>query len=652
MPPINLGILAHVDAGKTSLTERLLFEAGVVDHIGSVDDGTTRTDSMDLERRRGITIRAAVTSLQIGDVPVNILDTPGHPDFIAEVERSLHVLDAAVLVLSSVEGVQSQTVILWRALRRINVPTLLFINKIDRGGADANRVVEQIRRRLSPATVLLSRATGQGGSDASAEALPFDHPSVVETVADVDDALMQAWLDGQEIAPEHVHAAMRRAVPAGTLFPVFCGSAFTGAGMEDLQHAITTLLEPVNESGTDRSATVFSVDHDERGRRVWMRLWSGELAVRDTVPVSATKAERVTELRVPGPGGLAVARRAASGDIVAVRGLSTARIGHVIGNPPPRRLPKFPPATMVAALEPVDPTQRGALFTALSILGDEDPLIEPRLDDLDGSARIRIHGEVQKEVVVTVLEERFGVRTVFRDTSVICIERVLGSATAFEEMEKDGNPYLATLGLRLESDAPGSGITFHPGIERGNLPAAFISACEEGVRWALEQGLHGWAVTDCKVTMTASGYCPRQSHAHQSFNKAMSTVGADFRNLAPVVVMSCLEMARTQVCQPIERFELETPESTLRVLMSALGQLGATIESVTDSLGYTRLVGFIPSAHIAELAATLPNITGGEGVLTSQPDHYTPVQGDDVPTRPRSGTDPRERALWFQAMPR
>ncbi|MBT2408158.1 MULTISPECIES: translation factor GTPase family protein [unclassified Streptomyces] len=684
MPPINLGILAHVDAGKTSLTERLLFEAGVVDHIGSVDDGTTRTDSMDLERRRGITIRAAVTSLQIGDVPVNILDTPGHPDFIAEVERSLHVLDAAVLVLSSVEGVQPQTVILWRALRRMNVPTVLFINKIDRGGADADRVVEQIRRRLSPAALPLSRATGQGRAEARAEALPLDDASLVETVADVDDTVMEAWLEGEEIAPEQIRAAMRRAVPAGTLFPVLCGSAFTGAGIEDLQDAITSLLKPSEEHvsgfaegavagtaegaeedpeegyadestgrpGTARSATVFSVDHDARGRRVWMRLWGGELAIRDTIPVSATKAERVTELCIPGPGGLAVARRAFSGDIVAVRGLSTARIGHVIGTPPPRLPPKFPPATMVAALEPVDPTQRGALFTALSVLGDEDPLIEPRLDELDGSARIRIHGEVQKEVVVTVLEERFGVRTVFRDTSVICIERVLGSATAVEEMDKDGNPYLATLGLRLEAGETGSGITFHPGIERGNLPAAFISACEEGVRWALEQGLHGWPVTDCKVTMTASGYCPRQSHAHQSFNKAMSTVGADFRNLAPVVVMACLEKARTQVCQPIERFELETPEPTLRMLMKTLGRLGATTESVTDSLGYTRLVGFIPSARISELAATLPNITGGEGVLTNRPDHYSAFQGDEVPTRQRAGTDPRERALWFQAMPR
>ncbi|GAA0732680.1 TetM/TetW/TetO/TetS family tetracycline resistance ribosomal protection protein [Dactylosporangium roseum] len=650
--PINLGILAHVDAGKTSLTERLLYEAGVVDQIGSVDDGTTRTDSMDLERRRGITIRAAVTSLQIGDTAVNILDTPGHPDFIAEVERSLHVLDAAVLVLSSVEGVQPQTVILWRALRRINVPTLLFINKVDRGGADADRVVGQIHRRLSAAAVVLSRVVDQGRPEAEVEALPLDHPSVTESIAEADEVVMQAWIDDSEVDPERVEAALKRGVRQGDIFPVLFGSAVTGAGVTHLQEAITTLLPAAGQRSGATSATVFAVDHDDRGRRVWLRLWDGELAVRDMLRLASSKADRVTELRVSRPDGLAVARRARSGDIVAARGLSSARAGQVIGTPPPRRLPRFPPATMVAALEPVDPAQRGALFAALTVMGDEDPLIEPRLNEIDGTAEIRIHGEVQKEVVVAVLEERFGVRTFFHDTSVICIERVTGSATAIEEMDRDGNPYLATIGLSLEPGEPGSAVAFHPGIERGNLPASFITACEEGVRAALEQGLHGWAVTDCRVTMTASAYCPRQSHAHQSFNKAMSTVGADFRNLAPVVVMACLEKAGTEVCQPIERFELDSPDPTIQPLMSTLGRLGAITEFITGSSGYTRLTGFIPTARIAELASALPNVTGGEGVLTSRPDHYAPLHGEDFPVRPRAGVDPRDRALWFRSMPR
>ncbi len=191
--PLNLGIVAHVDAGKTSLTERLLFEAGVIDAPGSVDAGTTRTDSLDLERRRGITIRAAVTSFAIDEIAVNLVDTPGHPDFIAEVERSLGVLDAAVLVLSSVEGVQPQTVVIWRALQRIGVPTVLFVNKVDRSGADVAAVLEQVRRRLTPHVVELARVSGEGGRDAVVAGVPLTDESVVAGVAEADERVLARW---------------------------------------------------------------------------------------------------------------------------------------------------------------------------------------------------------------------------------------------------------------------------------------------------------------------------------------------------------------------------------------------------------------------------------------------------------------------------
>ena len=209
MPSLNLGILAHVDAGKTSLTERLLFEAGVLAEPGSVDAGTTRTDAMELERRRGITIRAAVTSFAIGDLTVNLLDTPGHPDFIAEVERSLAVLDAAVLVLSSVEGVQPQTVVIWRALRRIGVPTVLFLNKIDRAGADVARTLAQVRRRLTPHVVVLATAADEGRRAARVRAVGLDAASVVEAVADVDDRVLASWLAGRPVPARQVRRALR-----------------------------------------------------------------------------------------------------------------------------------------------------------------------------------------------------------------------------------------------------------------------------------------------------------------------------------------------------------------------------------------------------------------------------------------------------------
>ena len=263
MSTLNLGILAHVDAGKTTLTERLLFAAGVTDTLGSVDDGTTQTDSLELERRRGITIRAAVVAFTLGDLAVNLIDTPGHPDFIAEVDRSLAVLDGAVLVVSAVEGVQAQTVVLLRALQRLRVPTLLFVNKIDRGGADPDRVLAMIRDRLTDAVVPLA-----------------DRDAVLEALAERDDAVLTHLVDdgfAATAASVDLTSLLAGEVARGGLHPVLFGSARTGAGIPELMTAVRTLL-PAARGDHDGPASglVFKVERGPGGDRVaYVRLRAG-----------------------------------------------------------------------------------------------------------------------------------------------------------------------------------------------------------------------------------------------------------------------------------------------------------------------------------------------------------------------------------------
>ncbi len=651
LPYLNLGIVAHVDAGKTSLTERLLYDAGVIDAPGSVDAGTTRTDSMDLERRRGITIRAAVTSFDIADLAVNLVDTPGHPDFIAEVERSLTVLDAAVLVLSSVEGVQPQTVVIWRALQRVGVPTALFVNKVDRGGSDVAAVVAQVRRRLTPHVVQLARPVAEGARDADVVPIGPHDAAVVEAVADVDDGVLTRWLDGVTPSPGRMRAAIRRGTCDGTLTPLLCGSALTGVGVPLLRDLVHDLLPRARDHGGPVAGTVFAVDRDDRGRRAWLRLWAGEVRVRDRLRIAGTgRPVPVTELGVSEPGGVTARRAATAGQIVALRG-PHARIGDTLGRPPGRRAHRFPPATLQALVEPEDPTQRGALFAGLSELAEEDPLIDLRLDDVEGEAALSLHGEVQKEVVAALLEERFGVRARFSQTSTLCIERVVGTGSSLDLIGQRGNPYLAGIGLRIEAAPVGQGVAFSPGIERGNLPPAFIAATEEGVRNGLRQGLAGWEVTDCTVTMTASAYYPRQSRPHQKFDKSMSSVAGDFRHLAPVVLMAALREARTTVCHPVDRFELDLPEQAHGQLAALLGRLGAVVLEATGAGAYTRLVGELPSARVPDLAARLPDLTGGEGVLVTRFDHHAPVPGQP-PTRRRRRPDAADRDEWFRDVPR
>lgn len=587
MALLNLGIVAHVDAGRTSLTERLLYEAGAVSEPGSVDAGTTRTDSMELERRRGITIRAAVTSITIGDLSINLLDTPGHPDFIAEVERSLAVLDAAVLVVSSVEGVQPQTVAIWRALRRIGVPTVFFFNKVDRGGADVDRATAQVRQRLGARPVLLTTVTGQGSREARVRPVNLDAEPVV---AEVDDAVAARWLTDRPVRVRDVRRALRRAVRNGELIPAVCGSAITGAGVRRLCDVLADLLPYGEARDGPPAGTVFAVDRDGHGRRVWLRLWSGRLRVRDRVQLAGGRPGPVTEIAVIEPAGVLVRRSVSAGQIAAVRGVS-ARIGQHIGDPPRRHGYRFPPPTRQAVVEPVDPAQRLAMFAGLAELADEDPLVDLRLDEQQAEAVIRLHGEVQKEVLAALMEDRYGVRVRFSGTLTACIERVAGTGAAQERVRERGNPYLAGLGLRIEAAPAGHGIEFRPGIEPGRLPPAFVAATEEGVRAALRQGRHGWPVTDCTVTMTASRYWRRQSRPHQKFDKSISTVAADFRNLAPVVVAAALRQAGTRVCQPIERFDVNLPRHAVETVLALLGRLGAVVHDTAVAGGYLEVSG-------------------------------------------------------------
>jgi ribosomal protection tetracycline resistance protein len=307
---------------------------------------------------------------------------------------------------------------------------------------------------------------------------------------------------------------------------------------------------------------------------------------------------------------------------------------------------------MQALVEPADPNQRIAMFAGLAELADEDPLIDLRIDEHAAEAVISLHGEVQKEVVGSLLADRFGVRVRFGQTVTACIERVVGTGTARDSINQRGNPYLAGIGLRVEAAPVGHGVRFSPGIERGRLPAAFVTATEEGVRAALRQGLYGWPVTDCTVTMLASQYCPRQSRPHQKFDKSISSVGADFRNLAPVVVTAALRRAGTRVCQPVDSFELDVPRHAHGPVTAILGRLGAVVHDASDAGGYLRLAGTLPSSRVPRVAAALPDLTGGEGILMTRFDHHAPVPSEQPPALRRSGPDPGDRAVWFRAVPR
>ncbi|MEV5850657.1 GTP-binding protein [Streptomyces sp. NPDC051985] len=839
---LNLGILAHVDAGKTSLTERLLYTAGVIDELGSVDDGNTSTDTLALERQRGITIKSAVVSFPLDGVTVNLIDTPGHPDFIAEVERVLGVLDGAVLVVSAVEGVQAQTRVLMRTLRRLRIPTLIFVNKIDRRGARDGAVLDGLARRLAVPLVPMGRAAALGTR--AARFVPGLGPAALDALADQDDDLLAAYLDGG-VPDARLRAALADQTRRALVHPVYFGSAVTGAGVPELIAGLERLLPAADgDPAGPLSATVFKVDRGPAGEKIaYARIHSGTLRVRERIPfgggheedgaagareevraagargevrVAETRwdalavearldapaaetrrddrvaegqdegeahrgAGRREELRVVGrreagraevvreagrvevvrerrpvgavrvgdggavvragdgdgavrvgdgggavragdggavvragdggavvragdggavvragdgdgavrvgdgdgavrvgdgggargdgqagrrPAGgpvegrvtgLAVFDRggelrqdgAGAGRIVKVWGLGGVRIGDALGLPGRAYEHHFAPPTLETVVLPGPGTDRRSLHVALTQLAEQDPLIDVRHDEVRQETSVSLYGEVQKEVVQATLAEEYGLDVGFRETTTICVERLTGTGTAVEFNKKDGNPFLATVGLRVEPAPPGAGVGFRLEVELGSMPYAFFKAVEDTVRETLGQGLHGWRIPDCTVTMTHSGYSPRQSHAHQGFDKSMSSTGQDFRGLTPLVLTEALRRAGTQVHEPMHRFRLEAPADTLGALLPVLTRLGALPRDTRTEGPLGVLEGAVPAARVHRLEQLLPGLTRGEGELESAFDHYAPLARGPVPERARTDHNPLNRREYL-----
>jgi len=652
MAIVNIGILAHVDAGKTSLTERILFETGVIPSVGSVDKGTTQTDTMELERARGITIKSAVVSFQLNDLKVNLIDTPGHGDFIAEVERSLRVLDGVVLVVSSVEGVQSQTRRLAQAVQTVGLPMLIFVNKIDRLGARSDELLDDVRRKLKLRVVTMNVPTGLGERSVRIEPSDRSNPAwrdrLTDLLAETNECVIEEFeRTGGNLSPDFLAAELRAQIAARDIVPVFFGSAMTGVGVPELLAGVEEWL-PVADGERNAPAIgkVFKIARRSSGEKlVYVRLFQGELAVRQRVMMQRRNSlgeveqteERITGIDRFASGTTPPADVADAGEIAGLHGLRWARIGDRIGAdgtdaPEWDRVETFPPPALESVVRPVELGQITRLRAALEQIAEQDPLISLRQRNAEGEISVRLYGEVQKEVVLDTLARDYGIGVTFGPSQTICIERPVGSGERVELITDEDNPFYATIGFRVESAEVGSGIRYQR--ELGSLPLAFYRAIEETVYESFTQGLAGWEVTDCSVTLT-----------HAGFWSPVSTAG-DFRKLTPLVLLHALQAAGTQVCEPFEELDLDIPEETFGAVCGALINARGTIRTVLRDGASDRIICEVPTAELRGVEQLLPGLTRGNGGWVANFAGYVPVSGD-VPTRTRVGPNPLNRARYL-----
>jgi ribosomal protection tetracycline resistance protein len=629
---LNLGILAHVDAGKTTLTERLLYAAGVIDEIGSVDRGTTQTDSLALERQRGITIKSAVASFAIGDVTVNLIDTPGHPDFIAEVERVLSVLDGAVLVISAVEGVQPQTRILMRALQRLRIPTLIFVNKIDRPGAGDDRVLNAISERLSAAIVPMGSVHAIG---TRAAVVTPAHERLAELLAERDEEILAAYVEDESAVPDQrLREALAAQTQRAAVHPVFFGSAITGAGVEQLTNGIAEFLPASSgDPGGPVSGTVFKIERGATGEKIaYVRMFSGTIRTRDRLHFGREFDDKVTVIAVFERGPAVQRPFVAAGEVGKLWGLGEIQIGDRIGETGEGNADhQFPPPTLESTVVPLNRDHGARLRVALAQLAEQDPLINVHVDDTGHEISVSLYGEVQKEVIQATLANDFGLDVTFRETTPIHVERPTRTGEAIEVLHADSNPFLATIGLRVDPAPEGAGIEVRLEIDPRTAPlyiyktlASFTQHMDEYVREAFREGIFRWQVTDCTVTMTTCIYSVPDGPPSR---RGPLSTAADFRKLTPLVLRQALELARPVVCEPIVRVSLELPTAAIGSVLAALGRLGGTVETPSLRANPSSLVAVLPSARAQELQRQLPGLTGGEAVLDSTFAGYQPVSG-------------------------
>ncbi|MBF6299067.1 TetM/TetW/TetO/TetS family tetracycline resistance ribosomal protection protein [Nocardia amamiensis] len=635
---LNLGILAHIDAGKTSLSERLLFDNGAIAELGSVDGGNTHTDSNELERQRGITIRSAVASFVLDDLQVNLVDTPGHPDFIAEVERALSVLDGAVLVVSAVEGVQAQTRVLMRSLKRMNLPTLIFVNKVDRMGARYESLLDDIRRKLAPSVVPMERVDNIGTSDAHVSEL-FDDDSFLasttETLAENDDELLARVVDGDTPKKPEIQRILIEQTAKGLVHPVFFGSALSGAGAGELTKGIRTLLRPQQNTSRDgeRRGVVFAIERTGKGEKVaYIRLFSGRLSERERVAFQRRESSGLID-EIPGRiSGMEVVGfgrgQLTAGNIAKVRGLSQVRVGDRLGDFDQSALQmNFSPPILESIVRPEEPERKSELHAALSALANEDPLIRIRTVS-GGAVSVLLYGEVQKEVIAERLKREFNIKAIFDETQPTYFERPAGRGDGVHEFDPLGeNDFWQTIGLRVEPNPIGSGNTYKSDVKRGSALAAYHRAIEESAMRTLQQGLYGWEVTDCAVTFTQINYDTPMS------------VAADFRNLTPIVLMRALKAAGTDVYEPTYKIEVDVPEDGISGVISFLSSLDADLSNSVESDSGWKISGEIPARRLQEFAVALPGLTHGEGSVWYEPGSDRRVRGI-VPTRERFDGNP------------
>lgn len=664
----NIGIAAHIDAGKTTTTERILYYSGIVHKIGEVHEGTAVTDWMEQERERGITITAAAISTSWRDHQINIIDTPGHVDFTIEVERSMRVLDGVIAVFCSVGGVQPQSETVWRQANRYHVPRIAFVNKMDRTGANFFKVYGQLRDRLGANAVAIQLPIGaeadfKGVVDlvrlrarvyhddlgekiedadipaAMTEVVDEYRTKLLEAIAETDDTLMEKYLEGESISTAEIIRALRQGTVAGTMVPVLCGSAFKNRGVQLLLDAVVDYLpapidvppiqghlasgEVAERQASDQvplSALAFKIMADPYGRLTFVRIYSGVLN-KGSYIYNATKdkKERISRLIVLKADDRIEVDELRAGDLGAVIGLKDTFTGDTICDPqhPIVLESLFVPEPVISvAVEPKTKQDMDKLGKALQSLSEEDPTFKVSIDPETNQTVIAGMGELHLDILVDRMLREFKVEANIGAPQVAYRETIRQATSAEGRFirQSGGKGQYGHVVVEVEPTSAGSGFEFVSKIVGGTIPKEYIPSAQQGMKEACESGiLAGYPVIDLKVTLTDGSY-----HEVDSSEMAFKIAGS-------MAMKEAVLKASPVLLEPIMKVEVEVPEDFLGDVMGDLNSRRGQIEGMGTEASVAKVTANVPLAEMFGYATDIRSKTQGRGIFSMEFSHYGEV---------------------------
>jgi len=620
---LNLGILAHVDAGKTTTVEQMLYVSGGLRTAGSVDKGSTQTDFLPIERQRGISVATASVSIEFNNIRINIIDTPGHMDFTGEVERALSALDGVVLVVSAAEGVQSQTERFWKALREMQIPTVIFLNKIDRMGCDPAVVVKQLQDEFSEKII----------------PIPIMEDSILE-LCENDNGLAAQYLEHGSVSHEAVIASLARQTKECRAFPLVYGAAALGQGIPALLEAIETYLPAFDPAPDgDLSGIVYKIEHDKQaGKIAHVRLFSGKVQNRDAVSchrpgMAEPFQEKVTQIRKLSGQKREDVGFAHGNEIAAICGMTGIKAGDMLGQILHRYQSKIAmPLFSVQVFGPEG--KESQLLQAISELSDEDPLMDYAWNYEERELVIRTMGKIQLEILEYLLLERYGLAVGFSAPSVIYKESVGGTGTGFEAYTMP-KPCWAIVKLQVDPLPRGSGFKYSSEAHKSVLQERYQNHVQIAVADAIKQGRLGWEVTDAHFKLLEG-----ESHIYH-------THPMDFFLATPIAVMRAIEDAGPILLEPLVKLRLTATEELSGKLIGDIIKMRGEFDSPVIKDGKLEMEAIVPVATSMDYSIKFSSLTSGRGIIKSDFYGYVECPLEMGAISKRRGVDPLDRDKWI-----